>query len=47
MEYDEDARVFTGEVIDTRYVITFQGKSVQELERAFRESICTSRPHGR
>jgi predicted RNase H-like HicB family nuclease len=39
VEYDEEAKVFTGEVIDTRDVITFQGKSVQELERAFRESV--------
>ncbi len=39
VEYDEQAKVFTGEVINTRDVITFQGKSVQELERAFRESV--------
>ena len=39
VEYDEDAKIFTGEVINTRDVITFQGKSVQELERAFRKSI--------
>ena len=39
VEYDEEAKVFTGEVINTRDVITFQGKSVQELERAFRESV--------
>ena len=39
VEYDEDAKMFTGEVINTRDVITFQGKSVQELERAFRESV--------
>ncbi len=34
VEYDEEAKVFTGEVINTRDVITFQGRSVQELERA-------------
>jgi predicted HicB family RNase H-like nuclease len=39
VEYDEEARIFTGEVINTRDVITFQGKSVAELERAFRESV--------
>lgn len=39
IEYDEEAKVFTGEVINTRDVITFQGRSVQELERAFRESV--------
>jgi predicted HicB family RNase H-like nuclease len=39
VEYDEEAKMLTGEVINTRDVITFQGKSVQELERAFRESV--------
>ncbi len=39
VEYDEKAKVFAGEVINTRDVITFQGKSAEELERAFRESI--------
>jgi predicted HicB family RNase H-like nuclease len=39
VEYDEEAKVFTGEVINTRDVITFQGKSVQQLERAFRASV--------
>jgi predicted HicB family RNase H-like nuclease len=37
--FDEDAEVFTGEVINTRDVITFQGKSVAELKKAFRDSI--------
>ena len=37
--FDEEARLFSGEVINTRDVITFQGKSVEHLERAFRESI--------
>jgi predicted HicB family RNase H-like nuclease len=36
--YDEVAKIFSGEVINTREVITFQGRSVQELERAFQES---------
>lgn len=39
VQYDEDAKLFTGEVINTRDVITFQGNSVQQLERAFRESV--------
>lgn len=33
--FDEDARVFHGKVINTRDVITFQGSSVDELERHF------------
>jgi len=37
--FDEDAGTFTGEVINTRDVITFQGASVKELKRAFEESV--------
>lgn len=37
--FDSDARVFHGEVVGLRDVITFQGTSVAELERAFRDSI--------
>ncbi len=39
MEYDDDAKIFHGEVLDTKDVITFQGKSVSEIEKSFRESI--------
>jgi len=39
VELDADAELFHGEVLDTRDVITFQGKSVEELESAFKESI--------
>jgi predicted HicB family RNase H-like nuclease len=39
VEYDDEAKVFHGEVTNMRDVVTFQGKSVQELERAFRESV--------
>ncbi len=37
--FDEDAGAFTGEVINTRDAITFQGASVKELKRAFEESV--------
>lgn len=39
VEFDSDAGIFHGDVINTRDVITFQGKSVDEIERAFRESV--------
>jgi predicted HicB family RNase H-like nuclease len=39
VEYDDEAKIFYGEVIDTKDVITFQGTSVNEIEKAFRESI--------
>ena len=34
-----EAGLFHGEVLDLKDVITFQGKSVDELEQAFRDSI--------
>ncbi len=39
VEFDEDAGMFTGEVVNTRDVITFQGTSVEELTRAFHDSV--------
>jgi predicted HicB family RNase H-like nuclease len=39
VEFDDDAGIFHGDVVNTRDVITFQGKSVAELKKAFRESV--------
>jgi predicted HicB family RNase H-like nuclease len=39
VNYDADAKIFHGEVINTRDVITFQGTTVKEIERSFRASI--------
>jgi predicted HicB family RNase H-like nuclease len=39
VDYDDEARIFHGEVVNTRDVITFQGKSVDQLEKSFRDSI--------
>ncbi len=39
VEFDAEAGIFHGEVVDTRDVITFQGESVAELSRAFRDSV--------
>jgi len=39
VEFDDDARIFHGEVINTRDVITFQGSSVDELLKAFSDSV--------
>ena len=39
VEYDDEAGIFHGEVIITRDVITFQGASVGELRKAFRDSV--------
>jgi predicted HicB family RNase H-like nuclease len=39
VEFDDEAAIFHGEVINTRDVITFQGTSVAGLRRAFQDSI--------
>lgn len=39
VEFDDEAGIFHGEVLDLRDVVTFQGSSVDELEQAFRDSI--------
>lgn len=39
VEFDDEANVFHGEVINTRDVITFEGQSVAELKQAFKESV--------
>jgi len=39
VEFDDEARLFHGEVIDLRDVVTFQGTGVEELEEAFRDSV--------
>jgi len=39
VEYDAQAKIFHGDIINTRDVITFQGSTVKEIESAFKESI--------
>jgi len=39
VEFDDEADIFHGEVINTRDVITFQGGGVAELKRAFKDSV--------
>lgn len=39
VEFDDEAGIFHGEVINTRDVITFQGTSVEELQAAFHDSV--------
>lgn len=39
VEFDEEAGIIHGEVINTRDVITFQGDSVAEVKKAFQESV--------
>lgn len=39
VEFDDKANIFHGEVINIRDVITFQGKTVDELRKAFEDSV--------
>ena len=38
-EFDDEAGIFHGEVCDIKDVITFQAKTLDEINQAFRESI--------
>ena len=37
--FDSEAKIFHGEVIGLKDVITFQGKTVDEIEQAFKDSV--------
>lgn len=37
--YDDEARIFHGEVIGLKAVITFQGTTVDEIEQSFKDSV--------
>jgi predicted HicB family RNase H-like nuclease len=39
VEFDDDANIFHGEVINLRDVITFEGETVNELKEAFQDSV--------
>lgn len=39
VEYDADAKLFHGEVIGLKDTITFQGTTVQEIEKEFKKSV--------
>ena len=39
VEFDDEADIFHGEVVNLRDVVTFQGQTVDELHKAFRDSI--------
>jgi predicted HicB family RNase H-like nuclease len=39
VEYDDEGKIFIGEVIGLRDVVTFQGRTVTELEKSFKQSV--------
>jgi hypothetical protein len=44
VESDDESGIFHGEVLDLRDVITSQGKTVEEIEKAFRASMDDKTP---
>lgn len=39
IEFDKEAKILFGRVVDTKDVITFEGTTVDEIIRAFHDSI--------
>ena len=39
IEYDENSKIFSGEVTNKRTVITFHGSSIEEAEKEFHASV--------
>lgn len=39
VKYDDEGKIFHGEVVGIKDVITFQGESVRELEQSFKDSV--------
>ncbi len=39
IEFDDEAGLFHDKVLDTKDVVTFQGRSVDEIVQAFRDSV--------
>ena len=37
--YDDEQQIFHGEIANIRHVVTFQGKTVAALKKAFKESL--------
>jgi predicted HicB family RNase H-like nuclease len=39
IEYDDELKLFHGRVIGLKSVITFQGRTPEEIEQAFKDSV--------
>ena len=39
VEFEDDANIFHGEVINLRDVITFEGETVNKLKQTFQDSV--------
>jgi predicted HicB family RNase H-like nuclease len=39
VQYDDEAKIFHGDVLGIKDVVTFQGTTVDEIEQAFKDSV--------
>lgn len=39
VEYNDEAKIFHGDVLGIKDVVTFQGTTVDEIEQAFKDSV--------
>lgn len=39
VEYDDEAKIFHGEVLGIKDVVTFQSTTIDEIEQAFKDSV--------
>ena len=39
VEYDDEAKIFHGDVLGIKDIVTFQGRTVDEIEQAFKDSV--------
>jgi predicted HicB family RNase H-like nuclease len=39
VKYDDEAKIFHGEVLGIKDVVTFQGTTVDEIEQTFKDSV--------
>ena len=39
IEYDSEGKIFVGDVLGLRAVLTFQGRTAEEIEKSFKETI--------
>lgn len=39
IEYDNEAKIFHGEILGIKDIVTFQGTTFNEMEKAFKDSV--------
>lgn len=39
VQYDDEAKIFHGDILGIKDVVTFQGTTVEDIEQAFKDSV--------